>query len=293
MTKSAMLSFLFCVFVSFATEKMNVALKNLTSEGVDSLTAEIITDRIRLELFRTDHFNIMERGEMNAVLDEQKMTLTGLCDETVCDVELGKVLSVDKIITGSVGRVDSLYLLSLRVVDVQTAQITNVADVDIEGGLQDVFSLGIPALVNELIGLVSVSLITHEPVTVEEDRIEKKHDKPRFALSYRQRLKEENRKRQGITVDTTIIIDKRKKEKRLRVKGPNIIAGAASVGALIAGIKLSESEDDYDRRAKVALENGNVIDYSIYKNDAQKRRIAKSVLWGVSGISVITFIVSF
>lgn len=293
MIKAGMLSLFLFVFGSMAAEKANVALKNLTAEGIDSLTAELVTDRIRLELFRTDHYNVMERREMHAVLDEQKITLTGICDETNCDVELGKILSVEKIITGSVGKVDSLYLLSLRVIDVETAQITQVADVDVVGSLQELFSLGVPALVNELIGVGTVSLITQEPISVDVDTVEEKEEKPRYAISYRQRLKEENRKRQGITIDTTVVIEKRKKERRVRVKGPNIIAAATSVGALIAGVKVSESENEYDLRAQDALKGGDLISAAIYKKDAKRRRVAKSILFGVSGVSIISFIVSF
>lgn len=292
MIKSTAILFIFCSFSLIMGAKANVALKNLSAEGVDSLTAELISDRVRLELFRSEYYNVMERHEMKAVLTEQKMNLSGLCDEARCDVELGRILSVDNIITGSIGQVDSLFLLSLRVIDVETAKIVQVADVDVQGGLQELFAVGIPALVNELIGIGTVSMIASDTVSV--DPLEKnKEEKSRYKISYRQRLKEENRKRQGIHIDTVVVVNEQKREKKVKVKGPNIVAGLASVGAFITAISLAESEEEYEKRSENAYEQGQLASYLLYKNDARKRRVAKGVLFGVSGVSLVTFIVSF
>lgn len=278
---------LLLIFIS-TTLATNVALKSLNQEGVDSVTAELITERIRLELFRTNQFRVMERNEMESVLKEQEISASGLCNEMSCDVELGRLLSVEKVITGSVGKIDSLYILSLRLINVETAQIEQVADVDVEGSLQKLFSVAIPSLVNELIGVEEVTLISDIETDFVEDESQDIEKNGAYKVSYRQRLKDLEAEKNPVKSK-----DDNATKRKVIIKGPNIIAGVATIGTLIAGVKFAEAAEESAERADLALKKGDLITYGVEDNEARKQSVIRNVLFGVSGISLVSFVISF
>lgn len=285
------------LFLLFAlcAEEPTIALRELQSESLPPKSVTLITDRIRLELFRSNLYTVMERNEMDALIREQEIGISGLCDEMSCDVELGKMLSVDKVLTGSVGLVDSLYVVTIRLIDVESSKIEKVADVDVEGSLQQLFMVGIPALINELIGGEEVSLLIEDndsPV-LEESNMQ---ETSAYVPSYRERLRREHEKREPVKI-VLVTSDKEpqesSKKKKMRVRGPNLIAGVTAVGSIVSGAKLAQKADEYEERAEAAEKGGNPKLATIYRSDAKRRDIAKSVLWGVGGISLLTFVISF
>jgi len=62
--------------------------------------ASQLESEIRSKLIRCGQYNIIERGNINNVLDEQKFILSGLSDRDV--IQFGKMLSADVIIVGEI-----------------------------------------------------------------------------------------------------------------------------------------------------------------------------------------------
>ncbi len=111
-------------------------LKN--GSGVQAGEAEIITDRLRIELFNTGKASIMERDQMKAIMKEQGFQASGVCADDGCMVELGQMLGVERLVGGSIGKLGSMYLLNFRVIDVTTAKILTVVSLDIKGSIEEV-----------------------------------------------------------------------------------------------------------------------------------------------------------
>ncbi len=125
--------------VSAPLSKPTVAVLALNaSGGVTAGEADIITDRFRVELFRTGCVEVMERQQMAAVLREQGFQSTGACSEEGCMVEMGQLLGVTCMLAGSVGKLGSLYLLNIRSIHVATGKIEQVVSHDIRGSIEDV-----------------------------------------------------------------------------------------------------------------------------------------------------------
>jgi hypothetical protein len=116
---------LFILFINFSTysEKLTVAVSDLKAEGVEQSTAKIISERLRSELLNTGVFRVMERAEMASILKEQGFQKTGACDEQSCAVEMGKLLGVARMAAGTIGKIDQLYTISLRLIDVTTGEV--------------------------------------------------------------------------------------------------------------------------------------------------------------------------
>jgi hypothetical protein len=106
---------------SFLSAKDRIAVLNLNSFSVDSTKIPIVVDKLYFEIQQTNMFTIVDRQNINKVFEEQRLQLTGVTDSTV---EIGRILNVQYILTGSFGELDeSSYYFSLKLVNVETAEV--------------------------------------------------------------------------------------------------------------------------------------------------------------------------
>ncbi|MEK7475413.1 MAG: CsgG/HfaB family protein [Candidatus Coatesbacteria bacterium] len=102
--------------------RINVAVSELTPQGVSASDAAVIADMVRNDLVSKPAFNVVEKANMDKVLAEQAFQQTG-CTSAECAVKLGKLLNVKLMVVGSFGKLMDAYVLSLRAVDVETGRI--------------------------------------------------------------------------------------------------------------------------------------------------------------------------
>jgi TolB-like protein len=119
-----------------------LTLKN--SNGVTNGEAEILSDRLRNEFFSTGIVEVMERDQMQNILNEQGLQQSGLCTDEGCMVELGKMLGVKRLIAGSIGKLGSIYMLNVRSIDVSTGKIDCAVTNDVKGEIEDVVKVLTP-----------------------------------------------------------------------------------------------------------------------------------------------------
>jgi hypothetical protein len=123
MTRSQ-LFFVVFLCLPFAVSAIDpVAVNQLTSSGVSKSEAVSLTDALRSDLTKTGKFQVMERGQMEQILKEQGFQASGACDEASCAIEMGKILSVNQIVLGNIGKVGQTYTLNVRLVEVGTGKI--------------------------------------------------------------------------------------------------------------------------------------------------------------------------
>lgn len=150
--------FLVCIFFGLSlaqVKKPTVAVMSFKgSAGVTQDESDLLTDRLRVELFNTGTVDVMERDQMQAILREQGFQKSGACTDEGCMVEMGEILGVQKLITGSIGKIGSMYLVNARIIDITTAKITRSVSDDVKGKLEDVVER-IPALAARLCGAQS------------------------------------------------------------------------------------------------------------------------------------------
>lgn len=119
--------------------------------GIRKDEASIITERFRAKLLRTGRYKIMDRAKMTEILKEQAFQQSGLCDSTACSVEIGRLLSVNRILTGSVSKLDNLYTLTARIMDVEKGNILVEEYVDCTCRLGQLLTEATETLVNKLV----------------------------------------------------------------------------------------------------------------------------------------------
>jgi len=79
---------------------------------------------------------------MDMILQEQGFQQSGACNTSECQVQIGQLLGADRIITGSLTRVDKLYTLNLKLVNVESGANEMSHALDIRGSLEDVLRGG-------------------------------------------------------------------------------------------------------------------------------------------------------
>ncbi len=106
-----------------STERISVGVVDFTGLGLDEAEVRILSDRLRAELVDTGRFLVVERERMNEILQEQGFQQAGDCSSDACAVELGRLIGVNNMIAGSVGRLGQTYTSTVRLIDVETGEI--------------------------------------------------------------------------------------------------------------------------------------------------------------------------
>lgn len=124
-----------------------MAVSSFDPQNVSAGDAAVISDMMRNQLIKEGAFNIVEKANMDKVLGEQAFQQTG-CTTQECAVKLGKILNVKYLVVGSFGKALDQYVLSLRVIDVETAKAV-YSDESYGANIQEVRS-GITTLASNL-----------------------------------------------------------------------------------------------------------------------------------------------
>lgn len=128
-----------------------VAIMPLRGQGVDSSSSEVVSDALADELLATRKVRVMERAQMQNILREQGFQQSGACDGSECAVEVGKLLSIDRMVVGSFGKLGGSYTLSLRLVDVQTGEVLASSRRMRKGEIDDVVRGIVPETASDLV----------------------------------------------------------------------------------------------------------------------------------------------
>ncbi len=121
-------------------EKVIIAVNTLGSKGIENEEADIISERLRVEMVKTGRFNVMERAQMVEILQEQNFQQSDLCSEQSCVVEMGQLLGVERIVTGTVGKLGKMHTFSIKMINVRTGQIMYSVDEDCECPIEQVLT---------------------------------------------------------------------------------------------------------------------------------------------------------
>ena len=117
---------------SLTAQKINkiavIEFSNLEGNvtGLGKYLAEELTTR----LFRTGRFQIIERQLMKKMMEEQKLSATGLIDEKTAS-KFGRILGVDALTTGTIAELNARVKINARLIAVETGAVFAVASAEI------------------------------------------------------------------------------------------------------------------------------------------------------------------
>ena len=80
-----------------AQNKTSIAVLELEPVGLSHNEAQVLSNRLRTELFKTEKYTVLERDKMDEILIEQGFQLSG-CTTNDCVIEAGKLIGVGQMI---------------------------------------------------------------------------------------------------------------------------------------------------------------------------------------------------
>jgi TolB-like protein len=137
--------------------KPTLAVLELDAINIKKSDAAALTEKLRYEMFGSGTYVLLERAEMESILKEQGFQQSG-CVSSACAVQAGQLLGVKYMLTGSVSLVGSVFMVSLRILDVSTSEIVKNVETQRNGGMEDVLTTGIHNAVAQLCGSSSAEV---------------------------------------------------------------------------------------------------------------------------------------
>ena len=137
---------------SFSSAQTTLAILDFEGRNISQGEALTLTDRFRNEIIKTNKYIVVERGAMEEILEEQGFQQTG-CTSNECVVEVGQLLGVQQMISGSIGKVGDIFTVSVRIIDIRTGEIINVIDYDHSGDLGKLLTVGMRMTAQRLVGI--------------------------------------------------------------------------------------------------------------------------------------------
>jgi len=109
----------------------------------------ILTEALREELFLLGRFTLVNRENLDQVMQEMKLQQSGLVDEKQI-VEIGKWLAANEAVTGKFSVFGNNYILQARRTDIKTLGVLGLGSLKCTAGQEHEFLDNMPALARKL-----------------------------------------------------------------------------------------------------------------------------------------------
>lgn len=114
-------------------KKISVAVLKFDAKGFEPAQIDVLVSRFRVALNATGKFNVLEREKIKEILMEQNLQQSEIAEGAGDNVQIGKILGVKEIITGDIGKIEEVYTINVRRINVETSEIVQTASADYEG----------------------------------------------------------------------------------------------------------------------------------------------------------------
>ena len=104
------------------SSKPHIAILNLEGREISESEAATFTDQLRGHLVNLGTFIVLDRHKMEDILKEQGFQQSG-CTLTECAVRAGRMLNVQKMVAGSIGKIGKTYAINISTIDVESVRI--------------------------------------------------------------------------------------------------------------------------------------------------------------------------
>jgi hypothetical protein len=127
--------FVFMIFLLqpdlFSESKKNLAIFSFKANNTPASFEPILKDMFEVALYKTKYFKILERAQINMILQEHGLQLNGCTDQS-CAVEFGKILSADFAAYGSISKLDK-YNINFKVINISNTELVFTDTIEVSG----------------------------------------------------------------------------------------------------------------------------------------------------------------
>jgi transposase len=134
-----------------AARGTRLAVYDLSTSEPFKVVALILSEALREEIFRMGGFSLVNRENMDQVLNEMGLQQTGLVEERQA-VRAGKGLAAVQIVLGQFGVVGSMSVLQVKRIDVETQGTLGIGSLRCAKGREEELLAGLSDLARKLAG---------------------------------------------------------------------------------------------------------------------------------------------
>ena len=106
---------------SYANDKPLLTVLDFIGSNVSEQERQVLVDFISSHVVSSGKYRVIDRMQRDAILKEIEFSYSGCTDES-CQLEVGKLLQAEQIIVGSLGKVGSLFILNMKLIEVETGE---------------------------------------------------------------------------------------------------------------------------------------------------------------------------
>ena len=110
-----------------AEKKITLAVYPIKMAGADKALTEPLTQILIREISRSPIINVVEETMISEVLKKQGFANSDLCDNTQCQISIGKLTPAQKLVTPELSKLGKKFILDLKVTDIQSGVVDFVA----------------------------------------------------------------------------------------------------------------------------------------------------------------------
>ena len=134
-----------------AAGKETVAILDFEGRGISQMEAQTLTDRLMSEMVNTDAVIMVERNQMEEIMNEQGFQQSG-CTTSECAAEVGALLGVQNMVSGSFGKLGNSYTIDAKLFSVSTGGTIRSVSKTYKGEVDGLLNI-IEIVAWELVGL--------------------------------------------------------------------------------------------------------------------------------------------
>jgi TolB-like protein len=129
------------------SKKLNIAVMDFDArEGLTRGEAASLSDLFSSQMVATEEFTVVDRNRIKAILMEQGFQQSEACSQVECIVEAGKILRVEKMFSGNIGKIGRIYSVNIQMIDIATSQIEINKSQQYDGNIEGLAEEVIPEL---------------------------------------------------------------------------------------------------------------------------------------------------
>jgi len=141
------------------SQSITVAVLDFNGANITKDELVILADRLSSEIFKLGEYTVVERSAMDEILSEQGFQQSG-CTTTDCAVEVGALLGVQRMVTGSIGKIGNLYTITAKSINVETGGLDNQISLDVSGTIEVLLTETMSQVSKQLFRVESEELIS-------------------------------------------------------------------------------------------------------------------------------------
>lgn len=116
----------FCIFPLSAEELPTLTVLDFTVNSISEQDMNSIITFLSASLFDTGYYRVIDTAQRETILKELEFSNTGCTDES-CQLEIGRLLSAEIIVTGDVAKVGNRYVFTARMIETETSETLSTA----------------------------------------------------------------------------------------------------------------------------------------------------------------------